>query len=77
MSSEELYQAVLSMGLEHGSHYSDLYLRATAEARALIARYKFKANVQAFTSQIDGKLYLDVPFAFIPYWEKQATVKVG
>lgn len=77
MTSADLYQAVLDGNLEHDSHYSDLYLRATPEARALISRYKFKANVQAFTSQIDGKLWLDVPFAFTPYWEKQATVKVG
>lgn len=49
-------------------HASDLYLKATPAAIALIERYQWKQNVTRFNSAIDGSVWLDVPFAYSPAW---------
>lgn len=38
-----------------------------------------RENVKAFTSQIDGTRWLDLPFAFVPWWDRRAELaaKVG
>lgn len=69
-------QAAASLPADHiGSHESDLYLKVTPEATALVEHYQFRSNVEKFRSNIDGTFWYDIPFAFTPYWnakEKQA-----
>jgi hypothetical protein len=58
----------LSLGMD--SHESDLYLRATPEALELLERFPLhKKNAQAFTCEIHGGKWLDIPFAFDPFWQ--------
>lgn len=67
-----LYETLQSAGCEMDSHESDLYVRATAEATTILKRFPTQwENARAFTSQIDGKLWYDVPFAFQPWWERR------
>lgn len=61
-------------GVPYDHHESDLYLLDTPQAREILARHGLKG--ERFTSQIDGKAWLDVPFAYSPWWQdKQRMVK--
>lgn len=63
-----LYTDLKSKGNKLDSHCSDLYVRATSKALAII-----KAHGHCFSrfiAQDDKQLWFDVPFAYDPYWEK-------
>ncbi len=62
-----LYQQLLDANVPLDSHESDLYALATREAADII-----KASghcYSLFISQIDGKRWFDLPFAYTPFWE--------
>lgn len=68
----ELYDLVVARGLEHDSHYSDLYLKDTPEARQLIACYRSRSSVTSFISNIAPHVrWFDIPFAYAPYWRER------
>lgn len=77
MTSAELYNAAKEMGIEIDHHESDLYLPVNAKTRGLVAKHKFKTNVETFISQIDGKLWYDIPFAYQPFWDKAARASAN
>lgn len=68
LQNADLWAEVVRLGLDHDHHESDLYLRATREARELIRRYAWRRNVTIFAWR-DGFLWFDVPFAFMPWWD--------
>lgn len=49
-------------------HSSDLYLKITPAAAALVARLENKALLSRFRDP-DGVAWYDLPFCFTPYWE--------
>ena len=51
--------------IEH--HESDLYVLATPEARKLA---EGAPNRSFFSSQIDGRTWIELPFAYTPFWDK-------
>lgn len=62
-----IYSEMKQAGIETDHHYSDLYVIDCPEARAILANHGKKVdgwNVQRFTSQIDGKPWLDVAFSY-------------
>lgn len=63
-----LYEACLSAGLELDNHESDLYIRDTPEAQRLLLVYKAKAK--PFRDAIDGERWIEVPFAYDPFWKR-------
>jgi len=63
------YAELLAIGAEINSHYSDLYVRATPEALAVVRSTGW--TYELFTSQIDGKTWIDIAFAYTPYWERK------
>jgi hypothetical protein len=67
-----LYEQCQAAGIETDHHESDLYIPVTEATMALIKAYEFKTNVTTFISQIDKKLWYDVPFGYMPFWEKTA-----
>lgn len=68
-SGKSLYQELRAAGIPTDHHESDLYVLDTPAARALIGKHGKKGS--SFTSQIDGKRWLDVPFTYDPFWEKK------
>ena len=52
--------------IPHDHHESDLYLLATPEAWSAMKQHEKRG--QLFRSEIDGKLYYDIPFAYEPWW---------
>jgi hypothetical protein len=77
--TKSLYQELRTTGIPTDHHESDLYVLDTPEARALIAKHGKRGS--SFTSQIDRRRWLDVPFAYDPFWErggrKHSTIVVN
>ena len=75
MKKETFYQKAVAMLDKNdiGNHESDLYLKCSNLSETLVNQYEFKSSVTRFTSQIDGCLWFDVPFAFDPFWEKKVS----
>jgi hypothetical protein len=74
-----LYEQMKAAGIPMDNHESDLYVLATPEARALVSRYRAadgrRARVSIFQSPLDGQPWLEVPFAFDPWWQARATAR--
>lgn len=49
-------------------HETDLYLKANDISSKLLKDYEFRSNCKLFRSQIDNKLWYDIPFAYTPGW---------
>lgn len=74
----DLYRLLVEAGCEIGSHYSDLHVKATPKALSIIRdfnRMNLPVAAIPFRSQIDGSRWLDIPFAYSPYWEKRHARK--
>lgn len=69
ITEPQLYDKMLNAGVEIANHCSDLYVPVNEITRSIVNDYQFKANVTQFTSNIDGKQWFDIPFAFLPWWE--------
>lgn len=67
-----IYDELKAAGVPLDSHESDLYAKATPAAQAIIDRWEHRANVRPFISQIDGSRWLDLPFAYKPFWDRKA-----
>ena len=65
-----IYYRLKQTGCKLDHHESDLYAEVTEETQKIIDGYNHKSSVKKFHSQIDGKLWFDIPFAFDPFWEK-------
>lgn len=65
-----LYESLMAAGCEIDSHESDLYVKATPEARRIVCdRTQGSAMTpRLFTCQRTGDLMLEVPFAYDPWW---------
>lgn len=68
---KSIYDLMVETGVKIRNHCSDLYVPVTEETRKIVNSYNFKCNVRTFTSQIDGKPWFNIPFAYDPYWDKR------
>jgi len=67
-----IYTEMVQAGIQIDCHESDLYVIDCPESRAILANHGKRPddwNVQQFTSQLDGKGWLDIPFQYSPFWE--------
>lgn len=74
--NQTLYQRIVAAGIPHANHESDLYVPATPEVRKIIKEFNvecrkpgFEVRPLAFKNQVEGGLWLDIPFAYDPWWE--------
>jgi len=65
-----LYRDALAAGLMVDHHESDLYIIDTPAARALCRKHNHKCK--PFKGS-DGGRWLDVPFAYDPFWESRSN----
>jgi hypothetical protein len=64
-----LYNELKEAGIPLDSHSSDLYFKISPASLAILEKYPLeKRNSRPFRSQIDKEMWMDVPFAFIPWW---------
>jgi hypothetical protein len=66
-----LYDECLEAGFDLDHHESDLYIKDCQAVRTLLNQRG--REFTQFTSQVDGKIWLDVTFAYQPYWDKVAA----
>lgn len=52
-------------------HYSDIYTPVNEITRKIIGEYQFKASVTIFKSNIDNKMWFDIPLANDDYFERK------
>lgn len=69
--ADSIYAQMLAAGVRIDNHETDLYALVTPESRAIVDQYEFKANVRTFINQIDGRVWFDIPFAYLPAWDKK------
>ena len=72
---QHIYDALKEANVPLDSHYSDLYAEATPDAVRIIGEYRREGKigpVSTFKSNIDGKRWYDIPFAYAPYWDAVA-----
>jgi len=62
-----LWAAVEDEGLEYSHHESDLYLKATPEARRAAVRHGFRGCAEVFTDN-EGQQWIEIHFAYLPFW---------
>lgn len=67
-----LYEALMAAGIPVDNHESDLYAPDTPQVREILARYPIsQSNTRRFINQVEGGQWLDIPFAFDPWWIKR------
>lgn len=67
-----LYDAIKSAGVEHSNHESDLYLPDTEQARTILNDFPLQKSIaERFRNQVTGTTWIDIPFAYLPWWEKR------
>ena len=67
------YQALRASGAPLDSHESDLYVKDTPEVRKIIAANPQSWSFSRFRHQVTKEMWLDLPFAFDPWWEKHGV----
>ena len=63
---DTLYQRLVDIGAELDHRESDLYVLYTAETLDLVRSSGL--DFATFVSQIDNRTWIEVPFAYIPFW---------
>jgi hypothetical protein len=67
-----IYHDLLAAGVPLDSHETDLYAKITPESTAIVQRYAHKTIVTRFVSQIDKQWWYDIPFAYLPAWDRKS-----
>lgn len=65
-----LFDLVLSTHTPFSNHESDLYIPANDKTRAMLKEFPHLTKT-TFQNQVEGGTWFDIPFAFIPWWEKR------
>lgn len=61
-------QELLALGMKENeldTHESDLYALKNDISEKWLQGYEFKNNVTTFTSEIDNKVWYDIPFGYM------------
>lgn len=69
----EIYDQMLAAGVEIDHYESDLYVPVTPETRAIVLAYEHRSNVNTFRHSVTREAWYDIPFAYIPWWEKRSA----
>jgi hypothetical protein len=73
---EDLYQTLKEAGCTIDNHESALYVRASPEALRLVKASGLSYSF--FTSATEDKgIWIEVPFAFSPWWEAKLKNRKG
>lgn len=83
MSSPSIYRQLRDIGATMEGRYSDLHAKATPEALALIRAFRFddsddlRLMHNVYRSNIDGSEWVEVPFAWEPFWAHTSRRSAG
>lgn len=65
-----IYKEIVARSIPHANHASDLYIPVTEETRALLKQFDI-TTATTFINQVEGGLWFDVPFAYLPWWKER------
>jgi len=65
-----IYLSALKRNIPHDHHESDLYLKDCQDTQELIALYGREKDAKSFRSALDNTTWVEIPFAFDPFWNK-------
>ncbi len=65
----EMYESMKQAGVKIEHHESDMYVPVNKTTTDILKGYRFRKSVKVFYS--GGKPWYDIPFAYVPFWEKQ------
>ncbi len=67
-----IYTELVDAECELHGHESDLYVLDTPNSRGVIDTIILNGGTVPFTTftGTDGRAWLDIPFAFAPFWER-------
>lgn len=67
-----LFEELKAANVETSSYRSDLYFEDTEASRAILAEHAMlEKQSSRFRNQVNGETWIEVPFAFDPYWESK------
>lgn len=67
-----LYKTLKEAGIEVSNHESDLYFPRTKESMDILSKFPLEMqNSKGFLNRITNEIWIDVPFAYDPYWENK------
>lgn len=72
--TKSLYELCVEAGLTIDHHESDLYIKDCTAARVLLSTHG--QHFEIFLSEVDGVVWLDVLFAYQPYWDKPTLTNI-
>ena len=71
-----IYERAKAAGIPMDSHESNLYLKDTPEARRILQEWREESGrdgfVTYFHGNIDGAQWMDIAFAYDPFWTRRA-----
>jgi len=65
-----IYEDLLQNGITIDCHESDLYFPSTDKSKEILNRHPEVKHYTMFQDSIDTKLWIEIPFGYIPFWEK-------
>lgn len=67
-----LYDAIIAAGIQIDSHESDLYFPVTEQTTAILAKFPTEKEIaRTFQHTVKNQLWYEVPFGFLPFWDKK------
>ena len=72
--NKTIKEQLLELGMkpeEIDSHCSDLYVLKNSISDKFVSSYEFKQNVKSFRSELDGKIWYEIPFAYTEYYKNR------
>jgi len=67
-------EQLLELGMKQGeidNHCSDLYVLKNFISDKFVSEYEFKSIVTTFRSELDKKLWYEIPFAYTEYYKNR------
>jgi len=71
-AAKDLYAKLVEAGCDTNSWQSDLYVLKTPQALAVIEAFEADGGItnrSEFVSDRDGRRWIELPFAYSPWWE--------
>ena len=72
--AKTIKEQLLELGMkpeEIDSHCSDLYVLKNSISDKFVSGYEFKQNVKSFRSELDGKIWYEILFAYTEYYKNR------
>lgn len=76
MNMTTIKQQLVNAGMKESeidTYSSDLYVLVNEVSKEWLSTYEFKVNVTTFRSELDGKLWYDIPFGYIAEYKENKS----